>query len=64
MNKACISNENFEPLLSTNHQTTAIQKSNAKLTGSFNALIPNIQKIAKKFDKQTNTKNSPKNIKK
>lgn len=41
--------ESKEPLLSINKHTKTTQNPSPKLTGSFNALIPNIQQIAKKY---------------
>lgn len=51
------SNESNKPLLSTSRRVTTNRKSIVKLTGSFNALIPSIQQIAKKIG-QVTTKHS------
>lgn len=57
------SNESKDPLLSINQQIKTNKKVSAGLTGSFNALIPNIQKIAEKYKKADSKASSQANSK-
>lgn len=54
-----VQTESKEPLLGINKAVQTNRNTSTKLTGSFNALIPHIQQIAKNYQQLT-SQTSPK----